>query len=106
MSMTDPIFSSLAGPNPPNPVLAVRSGSRELVLPPFKLSLAGDFLTRLFVTSGIALNIILGGSEDRDVRGEASRRSPCVLTVRGTLEQGVILVGTSVQDTSVGRLNL
>ena len=36
MSITEPDFSSLAGMNPPNPVEAVMSGSRELEIDPGK----------------------------------------------------------------------
>ena len=32
--MTDPVLSSLAGRNPPNPVLAVTSGNPELEFDP------------------------------------------------------------------------
>ena len=32
--MTDPVLSSVAGRNPPNPVLAVTSGSPELEFDP------------------------------------------------------------------------
>lgn len=88
MSITEPIFSSLAGANPPNPVLAVRSGSLELELLPFKqFFITGDFFARLLVTSGIELNIILCcGSCASEGRGEANLLSPCVLTVRPALE--------------------
>ena len=34
ISMTDPVLSSFAGRNPPNPVLAVTSGSPELEFDP------------------------------------------------------------------------
>lgn len=51
MSITEPDLSSLAAPKPPNPVLAVMSGSRELE--PLMESLEGDFFSRLFVTSGM-----------------------------------------------------
>jgi len=56
MSMTEPVLSSLAGTNPPNPVLAVMSGNLELE--PFNFSLDGDFLTKLLVTSGIELILL------------------------------------------------
>lgn len=61
MSITEPVLSSLAGPRPPNPVLVVISGSLEL--DPLNESIEGDFLRRLFVTSGKAemlLRTLLG----------------------------------------------
>lgn len=54
--MTEPVLSSFAGMNPPNPVLAVMSGNLELE--PFNLSLDGDFFTKLFVTSGMELRLL------------------------------------------------
>lgn len=74
--MTDPVLRVEAGPSPPKPVLAVRSGNRD-PRPSLQLSLASALLTKLFVTSGIALNMILGVV--------TSRLSPCVLTVLGVL---------------------
>jgi len=56
MSITEPVLSSLAGTNPPNPVLAVMSGNLEL--DPFNFSFDGDFLTKLLVTSGIELIVL------------------------------------------------
>jgi len=56
MSMTEPILSSLAGITPPNPVLAVISGNLELE--PFNFSFDGDFLTKLFVTSGMEFRLL------------------------------------------------
>jgi len=54
--MTEPSLSSLAGITPPNPVLAVISGNLELE--PFNFSFDGDFLTKLFVTSGIEFRLL------------------------------------------------
>jgi len=56
MSITEPVLSSFAGTNPPNPVLAVMSGNPEL--DPFNFSFNGDFLTKLLVTSGIELILL------------------------------------------------
>jgi hypothetical protein len=56
MSMTEPSLSSLAGMTPPNPVLAVISGNLELE--PFNFSFDGDFLTKLFVTSGMEFRLL------------------------------------------------
>jgi len=56
ISITEPDLSSLAGTNPPNPVLAVRSGNLELE--PFIFSLEGDFFNKLLVTSGIELRLL------------------------------------------------
>ena len=70
--MTDPVLSSFAGRNPPNPVLAVTSGSPELEFDPetiqfftlsgnprgmlpFNLLVLEVFLSVLFVMSGIDL---------------------------------------------------
>ena len=39
ISMTDPVLSSFAGRNPPNPVLAVTSGSPELEFDPENIDL-------------------------------------------------------------------
>jgi len=56
MSMTEPSLSSLAGITPPNPVLAVISGNLELE--PLIFSFNGDFLTKLFVTSGMEFRLL------------------------------------------------
>lgn len=104
ISMTEPALSSLAGPNPPNPVLAVRSGRRELGLAPLRVSLAGNFLTRLLVTSGI-LNMILGCGGIREDTEEASLRSPWLLIVREALVAVVVVVqvlGTRWDDRVLG----
>jgi len=53
ISITDPVLSSFAGRNPPNPVLAVTSGRPEFELDPFNLSLETFFWRVLFVISGI-----------------------------------------------------
>jgi len=53
--MTDPVLSSFVGRNPPNPVLAVTSGSPELEFDPFNLLVLEVFLSVLFVMSGIDL---------------------------------------------------
>lgn len=53
ISITDPVLSSFAGRNPPNPVLAVTSGRPELELDPFNLSLEIFFRRVLLVISGI-----------------------------------------------------
>lgn len=53
ISITDPVLSSFAGRNPPNPVLAVTSGRPELELDPFNLSLELFFRRVLLVISGI-----------------------------------------------------
>jgi len=58
ISITDPVLSSFAGTNPPNPVLAVRSGNLELELEPLSLSFKGDFFNKLFVTSGIEFRLL------------------------------------------------
>jgi len=53
--MTDPVLSSFTGRNPPNPVLAVTSGSPELEFDPFNLLVLEVFLSVLLVMSGIDL---------------------------------------------------
>jgi len=53
--MTDPVLSSFAGRNPPNPVLAVTSGRLELEFDPFSLFVLDTFLSVLLVMSGIDL---------------------------------------------------
>jgi len=62
ISITDPVLSSFAGRNPPNPVLAVTSGRPELELDPFNLSLEMVFLRVLLVISGIIFFIAVSGS--------------------------------------------
>lgn len=95
--MTDPVLSSFAGRKPPNPVLAVTSGSPELEFDPFNLLVLEVFLSVLFVMSGIDLLL-------RKFVSMLFLIS--VLEVEGVkLKQGTVVALTPESDDLVGPLN-
>jgi len=63
ISITDPVLSSLAGRNPPNPVVAVTSGIIVMELDPLSLSVRRDLLRILLVMSGMVFLLLKFNSD-------------------------------------------